>query len=101
MKIRNSDPLSELARALCVYVSVDELLTDHGISCISQCHDEIYDGDCRKMFEFGHKYWGKAVTAFYDDQYNYFAVGSVKQMRKILEQELKEIEAEENEDNKV
>jgi hypothetical protein len=94
MKIINSKPLSVLAEKLCTYISIDELLTDHGIPCIAQCHAEVYDGDCRRMFEFGHKYWKKTIIAFYDNEFNYFAIGSKKQIQKILMQEIKEIEAE-------
>ena len=52
------------------------------------------------MFEFGHKHWGKQVTAFWDEQREYFAVGSAKEITKILKRELKEIEEEEDDEEK-
>ena len=96
MKITSNKKLSNLAGELSDTIGVEDLLKDHGIDCISQCLTELYDGDARNMFEFGHKYWGKSVISFYDDQFSYFAVGNAKEIEKILKQELKEIEKEDN-----
>ena len=97
MKIRSNAKLSKIAEDLSFYVSIDELLEGHKIPCIGQCLNELYDGDARKMFEFGHKHWGKQVISFWDEHSEYFAIGSAKEIAKIMKRELKEIE-EESED---
>lgn len=98
MNITSNKKLHDLAVEASFYVSIDELLEDHKIPCIGQCLNELYDGDARKMFEFGHKYWGRRVISFWDESFEYFAIGSTKEIAKILKQELKKIEEEEEED---
>jgi len=94
MKTLSNKKLSVLAEALSIWVSVDEILTSHKIPCVAQCLNEIYRNDCMKLFEFGHKHWGKRVVSFNDSQYVYYAVGAAKQIQKILEQEIEDIEKE-------
>lgn len=95
MRITSNRKLSDIAKDLAFYVSIDTLLEDHKIPCIGQCLNELYSGDARRMFEFGHKHWGKQAVSFWDDHFEYFAIGSAKEIAKILKQELKEIEKEE------
>jgi hypothetical protein len=94
MKIIANNALSDLAEELYDYCFIDALLKDNKIPCISQCVNEFYHGDDKKMFEFGHKYWNKSVISFYDQEYVYFAVGDLKTIKQILQKELKEIKEE-------
>lgn len=96
MKIRNDASLSRLATKLSIYVGIDDLLEKHKISCIAQCNNEFYGGDEMKMFKFGHENWSKNIVAFWDDDFSYYAVGSVKEIQKILRQELQEIDEDDN-----
>lgn len=95
MKLIWNKKLSNIARELTVYSDITELLLEHKIPCISQCMSEFYADDDRKMFEFGHKYWNKQVISFWSDNFSYYAIGSVKEIEKILKKELKEIDKEE------
>ncbi len=95
MKIRSNGKLHDLAVEASFYFGISEVLRDHNIPCIDQCLRELYDGDARKMFKFGHENWGKQVISFWDERSEYFAIGSAKEIEKILKQELKEIEKEE------
>lgn len=95
MRFKSSKKLNKLAEELAMDVGIDELLNSHKIPCIHLCYTELYDGDDKKAFEFGHKYWGKTVVKIIDGHdFFYYAVGSETKIKDIFEKELKDINAE-------
>lgn len=94
MKLKTSRKLNSLAEELAMDVCIDELLTSHKIPCISLCYTELYDGDDKKAFKFGHEHWGKTVIKIMNGHdFFYYAVASEAKIKAILQKELEEIEA--------
>lgn len=95
MRLKISRALNRLAEELAADISIDELLRSHGIPCINLCYTELYDGDDKKAFKFGHEHWGKTVVKILDGHdFFYYAVASEAKIKAILKKELKEINAE-------
>jgi hypothetical protein len=89
--LRDNKELSDLASKVSGYISIDDLLKGHKIPCLAQSLGEVNYSEDRKMFEFGYRHWGKRVISFYDDEYIYYAIGSFKDILRILEGKYKEI----------
>ena len=91
MRIKNNPQISILAERLSTYNDIENVLESQGIPCLVLCRDELYDGDDKKAFKFGHDYWGKTIVCFWDDDFNYYAVGSSRKITEILKEEIAEI----------
>jgi len=94
MKLKENNKLSRLSQEIGCDSDVLSVLKYNKIPCISLCANEIYDGDDKLAFAFGHKHWNKMVTKFWDDEFYYYAVGTTKQLTKILKKELEAIREE-------
>lgn len=96
MRIKTSRKLNKLAEELAIEFSIDQLLKNNGIPCISLCYTELYDGDDKKAFKFGHEHWGKTVIKIWDSHdFFYYAVAPEIKIQTILEKELEALEADE------
>ena len=95
MRLKISRKLNKLAEELAVDVGINELLNSNGIPCIHLCYTELYDGDDKRAFKFGHEHWGKTVMKIIDGHdFFYYAVAPEAKIKAVLEKELKNLEAE-------
>ena len=54
------------------FVSCDEVLRANNIACLALQHNGWLEGDDRKTFEFGHKFWKQDIVNFWDNDFSYY-----------------------------